>query len=93
MWVAPGIVPRTTRSRQYQTLGFGKLVRIDRLVNQCYGVGPGQRPSPSTFIWPFSKDTIAQVKFSGGAVRAAHLDRLAKYLELAKLALEAEEKE
>lgn len=35
----------------------------------------------------------AQVTFSGGAVRAAHLDRLAKYLELAKLALEAEEEE
>ena len=35
----------------------------------------------------------AQVTFSGGAVRAAHLDRLAKHLELAKLALEAEEEE
>jgi hypothetical protein len=22
---------------QYQPLGFGKLVRIDRLGNQCYG--------------------------------------------------------
>ena len=80
-------------SRQYQTLGFRRLVRIDLLVNQCYGVGPGQRPNPSTFIWPLSKDTTAQVTFSGGAVRAAHLDRLAKHLELAKLALEAEKEE
>lgn len=39
------------------------------------------------------EDKTAQVTFSGGAVRAAHLDRLAKYLELAKLALEAEEEE
>ena len=23
---------------QYQTLGFGKLIRIDRLVNQCCGI-------------------------------------------------------
>ena len=28
---------------QYQTLGFGKLVRIDRLVNQCYGSSPKLR--------------------------------------------------
>ncbi len=54
-------------------------------------VGPGQRPNPSTFIWPLSKDVTAQVTFSGGDVRAAHLDMLAKYLDLAKGALEAEE--
>ena len=30
-------------NRQYQALGFGKLVRIDRLVNQCYGSSPKLR--------------------------------------------------
>jgi len=54
-------------------------------------VPPGQRPTPSTFIWPLSKDVTAQVTFTGGDVKAAHLDRLAKYLDLAKSALEEEE--
>jgi hypothetical protein len=56
-------------------------------------VPPGSRPNPSTFIWPLSKDITAQVTFSGGEVRAAHLERLAKYLELAKGALETAEEE
>jgi hypothetical protein len=49
------------------------------------------RPSANTFIWPLSKGVTAQVTFAGGAVNAGHLELLAKYLELAKLALEAEE--
>lgn len=52
-------------------------------------IGPGH----STYIWPLSRGVTAQVTFSGGDVRAAHLDMLAKYLDLAKGALEAEEEE
>jgi hypothetical protein len=51
------------------------------------------RPTENMFIWPLSKGITAQVSFSGGAVKAAHLELLAKYLDLAKLALEAEEEE
>ena len=31
---------QTVLNRQYQALGFGKLFRIDRLVNQRYGRNP-----------------------------------------------------
>jgi hypothetical protein len=56
--------------------------------------GPNvSRPTPNTFIWPLSKETTAQVTFTGGPVKAAHLDRLAKYLELAKGALESDEED
>lgn len=51
------------------------------------------RPNANTFIWPLSKGVTAQVTFSGGPVQSAHLERLAKYLDLAKLALAAEEDE
>ena len=38
--VCPGSLCFQNRvNRQYQTLGFGKLVRIDHLVNQRYGIG------------------------------------------------------
>ncbi len=50
------------------------------------------RPIPSTFIWPLAKDVTAQVTFSG-PVTPAHLETLAKYLELAKTAIEAEEEQ
>ena len=39
--ICPGSLCFQNRvNRQYQTLGFGKLVRIDHLVNQRYGIGP-----------------------------------------------------
>ncbi len=43
-----------------------------------YRAGAVSVPTPCTFIWPLSKDATAQVTFSGGAVRAAHQDQLAK---------------
>ena len=53
----------------------------------------GSRPTPSTFIWPLSKDVTAQVTFTGGDLKPSHLERLAKYLDLAKGALDAEEED
>jgi hypothetical protein len=46
------------------------------------------RTSPQIFTWPLSKGVTAEVRFSGGEVQPAHLDLLAKYLELAKSAIE-----
>ncbi|MGA9206899.1 MAG: hypothetical protein WB347_03795, partial [Terriglobales bacterium] len=54
---------------------------------------PVQRPTQNTFVVPLSKDMSAQVTFSGGAVKGSHMETLTKYLNLAKLALEAEEEE
>lgn len=44
-----------------------------------------------TFTWPLSRGVTAEVRFSGGEVQAAHLDTLAKYLELAKTAIDTED--
>jgi hypothetical protein len=53
------------------------------------------RPSASSkvFMWPLSKGVTAEVRFSGGEVQKIHLDLLAKYLELAKTAMETEDEE
>jgi hypothetical protein len=51
------------------------------------------RTAPKVFTWPLSKGVIAEVKFTGGEVQPAHLDLLAKYLELAKSAIETEDEE
>jgi hypothetical protein len=40
-----------------------------------------------------SRDVTAEVKFTGGTLKAAHLEALAKYLELAKSAIETEDEE
>ena len=45
-----------------------------------------------TFTWPLSKGVTAEVRFTGGEVQPSHLDLLAKYLELAKSAIETEDK-
>jgi len=54
---------------------------------------PQQRTktSPQVFTWPLSKGVTAEVRFSGGEVQPSHLDLLAKYLELAKSAIESED--
>jgi hypothetical protein len=44
-----------------------------------------------TFTWPLSKGVTAEVRFTGGEVQPSHLDLLAKYLELAKSAIETED--
>jgi hypothetical protein len=44
-----------------------------------------------SFSWPVSRDVTAEVKFSGGILKASHLEALAKYLELAKSAIETED--
>jgi hypothetical protein len=48
-------------------------------------------PHSHSFSWPVSRDVTAEVKFTGGILKAAHLEALAKYLELAKSAIETEE--
>lgn len=42
----------------------------------------------TSFTWPLSKDLRAEVRFTGRGVTAQDLDLLAKYLELAKTAVE-----
>jgi len=49
------------------------------------------RPNVKTFTWPLSRGVTAEVRFSGGDVQANHLDLLAKYLELAKSAIETDD--
>jgi hypothetical protein len=46
-----------------------------------------------TFTWPPSKGVTAEVRFTGGEVQPSHLGLLAKYLELAKSAIETEDAE
>lgn len=49
-----------------------------------------QRSGMLSFSWLLAKDLMVELKFSGKEVRPEHIDRLAKYLDLAKDALEEE---
>jgi hypothetical protein len=69
------------------------MVRIEDAMRARTSFHPQQRSVANTFVWPLSKDINAQVTFTGADVKAAHMDRLIKYLELAKLALEEEQSE
>lgn len=58
------------------------------------GFNRPQQPKPvaaKVFTWPLSKGVTAEVRFSGGEVQRSHLDLLAKYLELAKMAIDTED--
>jgi len=44
-----------------------------------------------TYTWPLSKGITAEVRFTGGEVQPSHLELLARYLELAKSAIETED--
>jgi len=48
----------------------------------------GTPQNTKVFTWPLSKGVTAEVRFTGGEVNTSHLELLAKYLELAKLAIE-----
>jgi hypothetical protein len=50
---------------------------------------PGRRMH--VFSWPLAKDVDAEVRVTGPEIKAAHLERLRQYLELAKAALEGED--
>lgn len=52
--------------------------------------GQGGKPSTRIFSWPLSKDMSAELRITGGDIKASHLERLRQYLELAKLAVESE---
>src|ERR1022692_2712990 len=67
--------------------------RHDSAKQVCWSNAYASPKLPACLRLRLSGAATAQVIFSGGAVRAAHLDRLAKYFELAKLALGAEEEE
>ena len=55
---------------------------------------PSATPSQvRMFSWPLSKDVTAEVRFAGAPVEPEHLERLRKYLELAKDAIADEAKE
>jgi len=64
---------------------------LEQPTSQRRGTPVGTRGQSRSFSWPVSKEVTAEVTFTGGNVNPAHIDRLAKYLELAKLALEEEE--
>lgn len=51
---------------------------------------PAKPTSAKVYSWPLSKDVTAEVRFSGGDVTPDQIDRLTKYLELAKSALESD---
>jgi hypothetical protein len=72
---------------QYQTSGFGKLIRIDRLSKQCYGIWPNvcaegktiiNVPSPvpvSVEIWTRALKRTSMPRSSRtGCRRAFHYD-------------------
>lgn len=57
---------------------------------------PSPQPPPppqgvKVFSWPLSKGVTAEVRFSGADIGPEHLERLRKYLELAKDAMADEE--
>ena len=80
--------PQWTRCRRFPTAFPSLIARWRNLPRVA-----ASPKLPACLRLRLSGAATAQVIFSGGAVRAAHLDRLAKYLELAKLALEAEEED
>jgi hypothetical protein len=69
---------RANSATPFDTSGFGR---------------PFQTKANTTkiFTWPLSKGVTAEVRFTGGEVQTSHLELLAKYLELAKIAIEADD--
>lgn len=59
------------------------------MENNTLGKNDQNAQKTRVFSWPLSKDVSAEVRLTGKAIEPAHLDILAKYIELAKVALKA----
>jgi hypothetical protein len=62
------------------------------LEGQTAEISKGQtgRPVTRIFSWPLSKDMSAELRITGGDIKASHIEMLRQYLELAKSALASE---
>jgi len=52
--------------------------------------GQGGKPSTRIFSWPLSRDMSAELRITGGDIKASHIEMLRQYLELVKSALASE---
>jgi hypothetical protein len=68
--------------------GPGGKVAVDVAALESWKHAPLQESSELWFRWPVAPDIFADVRFSGGPITSAHIERLREYLALAKTALE-----
>jgi hypothetical protein len=67
----------------------------DRMAEPVHTSAPTAATSArlpvQVFSWPLAKGLTAEVRFTGESIKAAHLERLRQYLDLAKAAVETED--
>ena len=59
--------------------------------DESKSVDPGEAPDSQQFSWPLAKGVTAEIRIFGAKVTPLHLERLRKYLELAKDAFKDED--
>lgn len=67
---------------------FGSTAMDTTVTGASSAPPPPPKPGVRLFSWPLAKGVTAEVRLSGGDVKAVHLEMLRQYLELAKTAIE-----